>query len=347
MAAFRAFAGKRLFHGLVMYFVMALAYSLVFNGIAEKSLRAQADEEVAQLMRASGNLDAADYRRLLDAAKLAKLRQYHLDEAWGSRVLWRTLDILSFHFGTSTGLKSAAGDGDVVAIVLEALPNTLLLFTTEAVLVLALGGLLGLRAARRPGGKLDRVASVLPMILNGFPAWWVGMLALMLFSYAIPLFPSGGVHSNPAPGGFAGILDYLRHMLLPLLTVVALNLWNAAWLVRNLVADAYSRDFITAARARGLSEARVGLHVLSAIRPAIATMVVLSLLQSITGNILIEGIFSWPGLGSLYFSAVQQSDVPVLMAILSLQTALNLAGLVLLDLSYGWMDPHIRIGAGT
>ena len=347
MASFRTFAAKRLFHGLVMYLVMALAYSLVFNGIAEKSLRAQADEEVARRMRGAGSLDAADYQRLLDAAKLAKQRQYHLEEAWGGRVLWRTLDILSFDFGRSTGLKSAAGSGEVLAIVFEALPNTLFLFTTEAALVLVLGGLLGLRAARRPGGKLDKIASVLPMALNGFPAWWVGMLTLMLFSYAIPLFPSGGVHSNPAPSGFAGIMDYLRHMLLPLLTVVALNLWNAAWLVRNLVADAYSRDFVTAARARGLSEARVGIHVLSAIRPAIATMVVLGLLQSITGNILIEGIFNWPGLGSLYFTAVQQSDVPVLMAILSLQTALNLAGLVLLDLGYGWMDPRIRIGAGA
>ena len=73
-------------------------------------------------------------------------------------------------------------------------------------------------------------------------------------------------------------------------------------------------------------------------------MALLGLVQSVSGNILVEGIFNWPGLGSLYFSAVQQSDVPILMAILSLQTALNLAILVLLDLSYGWLDPRIRVG---
>jgi peptide/nickel transport system permease protein len=347
MEVLPAYAARRISHGLLMYLVMAFAYSLVFNGIAEKNLRAQADEEAVQVLRAAGSLDAADYRRLLEDTELAKLRRYHLDEPWVSRVLWRTLDILTFHFGRSTGLKSAAGDRDVAAIVLEALPNTLCLFATEAVLVLALGGLLGLRAARRPGGALDRLASVLPMALNGFPAWWVGMLALMLFSYAIPLFPSGGVHANPAPHGWAGILDYLWHMLLPLLTIVGLNLWNAAWLIRNLLADAYSKDFVSFARARGLSEPKVGMHVLAVIRPAIATMALLGLVQSISGNILVEGIFSWPGLGSLYFSAVQQSDVPVLMAILSLQTVMNLAALVILDLSYGRLDPRIGVGAGT
>jgi len=327
-----------------MYLVMALAYSLVFNGIAERNLRAQMDEELAQAMRGAGSLGAADYQRLLDETRSAKLRRYHLGEAWGGRVLWRALDIMSFRFGDSTGLKSASGDRDVVAIVLEALPNTLSLFGAEAILVFSIGAFLGIRAARKPGSWLDRLASVLPMALNGFPAWWLGMLALMLFSYAIPLFPSGGVHANPAPAGFAGALDYLWHMLLPLLTIVGLNVWNTAWLIRNLVVDSYSKDFVSFARARGLSEAKVGTHVLAVIRPAIATMVVMGLLQSISGNILVEGIFNWPGLGSLYFSAVQQSDVPVLMAILALQTALNLAGLVILDLSYGLMDPRIRIG---
>lgn len=344
MVALRSFAIKRILHGLAMYFVMAVAYSLVFNGIAEKNLRALADEEVVSLMRGTGNLDSADYQKLFIETQSAKIRQYHLGEAWGFRVFWRALDILTFRFGNSTSLKSASGDRNVVAIVFEALPNTLFLFGAEAILVFVIGGYIGLRAARKPGSWLDRLASVLPMALNGFPPWWVGMLALMLFSYAIPLFPSGGVHVNPAPGGVAGILDYLWHMLLPLLTIVGLNVWNTAWLIRNLVADGYSKDFVSFARARGLSETKVANHVLSVLRPAIVTMVVLGLLQSLSGNILVEGIFNWPGLGSLYFSAVQQSDVPVLMAILALQTALNLTGLVILDLSYGWLDPRIRVG---
>ena len=345
MKAFESYAARRIFHGLVMYLVMALAYSLVFNGIADTSLRSQVDEDVAQAVRASTGLDAASLGHLEEATRAQKLRQYHLDEPWVQRVLWRTAEVLSFHFGRSTGLSSSSGDREVLSIVAEALPNTLCLFLSEAVLVLLLGGALGLAAARKPHGALDRFSSVVPMVLNGLPAWWVGMLALMLFSYVIPLFPSGGVHVNPTPSGLAGLADYLWHMLLPLITIVGLNLWNTAWLIRNLLTDTYAQDFVKVARAKGLSEARVGVHVIAAIRPAVATIALMGLIQSLSGNILVEGIFAWPGLGSLYFAAVQQSDVPVLMAILSLQTALNLAGLVVLDLSYGLLDPRIRIGA--
>jgi peptide/nickel transport system permease protein len=345
MKAFESYAARRIFHGLIMYLVMALAYSLVFNGIAEKSLRSQVDEDVAQAVRGSTGLEPAALTRLEEATRAQKLRQYHLDEPWMQRVFWRTVDVLTFRFGRSTGLSSSSGDREVLAIVAEALPNTLCLFVSEAVLVLLLGGALGMAAARKPHGALDRFTSVVPMVLNGLPTWWVGMLALMLFSYVIPLFPSGGVHVNPTPSGFAGLADYLWHMLLPLITIVGLNLWNTAWLIRNLLTDTYEQDFVKVARAKGLSEARVGVHVIAAIRPAVATIVVMGLIQSISGNILVEGIFAWPGLGSLYFSAVQQSDVPVLMAILSLQTALNLAGLVVLDLSYGFLDPRIRVGS--
>jgi peptide/nickel transport system permease protein len=327
-----------------MYLVMALAYSLVFNGIAETGLRAQADDEAVQVLRAAGPLGPADAQKVLADAKREKARQYHLDEPWTTRVLWRTLDVLTFHFGLSTGLRTAQGDREVVAIVSEALPNTLLLFTTEAAVVLALGVAVGLRAARKQGGLLDRTASVVPMVTGGVPVWWVGMLALMAFSYALPLFPAGGIRSYPAPVGPGGVLDFLWHLTLPLAVLVGLNFWNPAWVVRNLLVDTFSQDFITAARGRGLSERRIRRHALATIRPAVATLVVLGLLQSLSGNILIEGIFQWPGLGNLYFAAVQQNDVPVLMAILSLQTSLNLAGLVGLDLLYGRLDPRIRTG---
>jgi peptide/nickel transport system permease protein len=182
------------------------------------------------------------------------------------------------------------------------------------------------------------------MVTGGVPVWWVGMLALMAFSYALPLFPAGGIRSYPAPVGPGGVLDFLWHLTLPLAVLVGLNFWNPAWVVRNLLVDTFSQDFITAARGRGLSERRIRRHALATIRPAVATLVVLGLLQSLSGNILIEGIFQWPGLGNLYFAAVQQNDVPVLMAILSLQTSLNLAGLVGLDLLYGRLDPRIRTG---
>jgi len=347
MAPFASLAANRIAHGVVMYLLMCLAYSIVFNGVADNALRARVDEEVGMALKSAGNLSPADYDRLRDGLRAAKIREFRLDEPLASRVLLRALDVASFRFGRSQTVTSASGDRQVLSIVLEALPNTLALFGTEAILVMLLGGAVGVLAARRQGGLLDRVASVLPMVFNGLPTWWVGMLALMLLAYVIPLFPSGGVHANPTPAGLAGAVDYLYHMALPLLTLVSLNLWNPAWLVRNLVGDTWERDFVRFARAKGLSERRVAFHVVAAIRPAAATMALLGLLQSLAGNILVEGIFGWPGLGGLYFAAVQQYDVPVLMGVLSLQTAINLAGLVALDLAYDWLDPRIRLGGSA
>jgi peptide/nickel transport system permease protein len=129
---------------------------------------------------------------------------------------------------------------------------------------------------------------------------------------------------------------------LPLLVITALNLWGFALQVRNLVVDLVESPWIRAARARGISERRLIFHhVLAGARPALLTMVVMGLLQSISGNLLVEGIFGWPGLGNLYFIAVQQSDVPVLLGVLSFQTFLNLVGLVGLDLAYRLLDPRI------
>ena len=333
---------RRVLHGIAMYVALVLTLSAVFNQVADKSLRARIEEETVQVLRSAGNLDPAAFDELRVATFTTLTRRNHLDEPWLSRMFWRAGDVLSFRFGQADTLKSSTGERSVLGLVLEALPNTLLLFGTEAILVMALGIVVGLFAAKNRDGRLDRTLSVLPMFLNGFPAWWIGMLALMALAYALPLFPSGGIHANPAPQGLHGLVDLLWHLALPLLVLTALNLWGFALQVRNLVVDLVGSPWIRAARARGISERRLLFHhVLAGARPALLTMVVMGLLQSISGNLLVEGIFGWPGLGNLYFIAVQQSDDPVLLGVLSFQTFLNLIGLVGLDLAYRLLDPRI------
>jgi peptide/nickel transport system permease protein len=233
----------------------------------------------------------------------------------------------------------------VTAVILEALPRTILLFSTQVVLTTLLGVALGLYMAQKPGGILDRVSSSLTMITNGLPSWWLGMIGIMVFSYGIPLFPSGGLQSNPVPGGIAGTLDLLWHLSLPLLTLVILGVWSTGYLTRNIVLSTLQEDFVMAARARGIAERRVLFgHTLRTSLPAIVTLAVLGLFSSVAGNIIVEGIFGWPGIGKLYFVAVEQNDVPVLMATLSFETFVNMIGFILLDLAYGFLDPRIRAG---
>jgi peptide/nickel transport system permease protein len=177
------------------------------------------------------------------------------------------------------------------------------------------------------------------------PSWWVGMLLLMLFVYIIPIFPSGGMTSIPPRHGFLGFIDLLYHMALPLITLVVIGFWGTALLTRNIVLGVLQDDYIMAARARGLPERRVLFgHTLRTAAPPIITIALLSLLGSVFGSIILEGIFSWPGMGNLYWIAVQQNDVPVILGLLSVTTGLYMAGLVVLDLIYGFLDPRIKVG---
>ena len=121
MNPFASLAARRIGHGLVMYLLMCLAYSIVFNGVADNALRARIEEEVVLSLRAAGNLAPADYDALRSQLRASKIRQYRLDEPLVSRVLWRALDVATFRFGRSQTVTSSAGDRDVLTIVLQAL----------------------------------------------------------------------------------------------------------------------------------------------------------------------------------------------------------------------------------
>jgi peptide/nickel transport system permease protein len=342
---FRTYVLKRVIYGVMMYIIMVTAYSILFNQVADKTLWAAIDEEVAMDIRKFKNLDEDQLALQMEQLRQHKIEKYHLDRPIIERIFWRTVDTLTFNFGNATLMKASNGDRAVKDIILEALPRTILLFTTEILLVILIGVAIGIKMAQKPGKLLDRAVSMVTMVTHGLPSWWLGMLAIMTFAYAIPIFPSGGMHSNPAPEGFANLLDLLHHMALPLLTLTVLGIWGVAYQTRNIVLGNLQEDFVMAARARGIPERKVLYgHTLRSSMPAIMTLAVLSLFASMSGNILVEGIFSWPGLGNLYFTAVQQNDIPVLMGSLAITTLVNMFGFILLDIIYGYLDPRIKVG---
>jgi peptide/nickel transport system permease protein len=342
---YRKFVLKRIGYGILMYIVMIFIFSTIFNSVADKTVRSQIDEQVAQEATRFKNLNEVQLKAAIASRRASKYQQYHLNEPLASRIFWRSARTLSFDFGNSTIIKASNGDRSATKIILEALPRTVVLFSSEVVIVTVLGVILGLYAARKPNGPFDKTNSMITMITNGLPAWWLAMLAIMVLSYAVPIFPPGGLHSNPVPKGLAGVLDYLYHLSLPLITLVFLGVWGVAYLVRNIVLSNLQEDFVMAARARGIPERRVLFgHTLRTSMPAIMTLAILSLFGSIAGNIIVEGIFGWPGIGNLYFIAVQQNDVPILMATLAIETLFNMVGFVLLDIVYGLLDPRIKVG---
>ena len=336
---------RRLASVLFTYVIIIFIYSALFNTVMETTIRAQIDEQVKQEMLLQTQIMSPAGLKQYQEERLALYyKRYHLDEPILPRIFWRALSTLKFDFGNSTIIRSAAGERKVLTIVAEKIPRTVLLFTLATAIDILIGVLLGMKKAQKPGKFLDQSTSIITMIVYGMPTWWVAMILIMLFVYKIGIFPSGGLHSIPPPTGLAYVLDLLYHLALPLLTLVVIGFWGRAYLTRNIVLSTLQEDYIMAARARGLAERKVLYGHLRSAAPPIATMSILSLLSSVSGGLIFEGIFSWPGMGNLYWVAIQQNDIPVLMGNLALTTLFYLSGLVLLDLIYGMLDPRIKVG---
>ncbi|OEJ13407.1 peptide ABC transporter permease [Brachyspira hampsonii] len=342
---FTYFVIKRILKGIIMFIILMFMSSAIFNTVSEKTLKAQIEENINAEVRGLSNMRTEDVENFIKERRAYYYDIYWLNRSIGERIFIRGINTITFQFGKSSIMMDSNGNRDVIKIIGEALPRSIILFTTASVIQMIIGLIIGLIKARKAGGLFDRTTSVITMIVYGMPTWWLSMILIMVFVYKFNLFPSGGVHSIPVPTGIMYYLDMLWHMSLPLITLTLIGFWGLSFVVRNIVLSTLQEDYIMAARARGISEKSVLLgHTLRSSAPPIVTITLLGLLGSIAGSIIFEGIFSWPGLGNLYWISVQQNDIPVLMGNLAITTALYQFGLVVLDISYGFLDPRIKVG---
>jgi peptide/nickel transport system permease protein len=339
---------RRILNAAAIFVVEMFIFALLFTATAEQTLRAQIEESLQPEVAKLKNMTSDQIKKYVVERRAYKYRIYHLDRPYSERVLWRTVDTVTLHFGNSINIKSSRGDREVWKIVTETMPRTILLFTSSIVLEVALGIWLGLKKAQKAGKLLDRSTSVATMVVYGMPTWWAGMIMIMLLAYKVPLFPSGGMHVLPPPKGLAGLIDLLYHMALPLITLVLVNFWGVALLSRNIVLSILQEDYIMAGRARGLPERRILFgHTMRTAAPPITTIALLSLLSSVFGNIIFEGIFSWPGIGNLYWISIERGDTAVTLGLLAVTTGMFIIGLAVLDLIYGFLDPRIKVGGAA
>jgi peptide/nickel transport system permease protein len=339
---------RRILNAAAIFVIEMFIFALLFTATAEQTLRAQIEESLQPEVAKLKNATSDQIQKYVAERRAYKYRIYHLDRPYFERVLWRTVDTVTLQFGNSIHIKSSQGDREVWKIVMETMPRTILLFTTSIVLEVALGIWLGLKKAQKAGKLLDRSTSVATMVVYGMPTWWAGMIMIMLLAYKLPIFPSGGMHTLPPPTGLAGFIDLMYHMALPLITLVIVNFWGVALLSRNIVLSILQEDYIMAGRARGLPERSILFgHTMRTAAPPITTIALLSLLSSVFGNIIFEGIFSWPGIGNLYWISIEQGDTAVTLGLLAVTTGMFIAGLALLDLIYGLLDPRIKVGGAA
>jgi peptide/nickel transport system permease protein len=231
----------------------------------------------------------------------------------------------------------------VASLVFERLPATLLLMIPTLILAFVAGSLLGIIAARRVGRWSDAAISVAALAFYAMPIFWIGVMMIVLFGVKLGWFPTGGMVTIGA--GYHGIsyfLDVAHHMVLP---VVTLSLFHTAFyarLMRSSMLEVFGQDFVTTARAKGLSETRVAYrHVLRNALLPVVTVLGLQIANLLGGSVLVETVFGWPGLGRLAFDSVLSRDVNLLLGILLLSSVLVIATNIAVDATYRWLDPRI------
>jgi peptide/nickel transport system permease protein len=284
--------------------------------------------------------DTIDNPRLSAEAREAIHARYGLDRS-ASAQYWSWLGaVLTGDLGTSFLYKEP-----VSKVIGRALPPTLLLAGTGLALTLLLGLALALAAVRRPDGWADRVITVLSLGLYGVPPFWLAGMLILVFSVSLGWFPASHMHSvnSQSLGGFAHFADLVHHLFLPAICLGLVGAAGTARYVRASLLDVRASRFMLAARARGIPNRR--LMLVHALRPAllpVVTLLGLALPVLVSGSVVIETIFSWPGMGQVAFNAARARDIPLILGATMLGAAAVVIGSLIADLLYAVVDPRSR-----
>ena len=234
----------------------------------------------------------------------------------------------------------------VLTVIAERLPATLLLMISALSFAFCAGLVLGVLAARQVNKWPDTLISILGLVFYATPSFWFGLMAIVLFAIYLQWLPAGGFEDiTMAYTGVTRVLDIARHLLLPTFTLALVFLAIYLRIMRASMLEVLNQDFVKTARAKGLDETRVIVqHVL---RNAMLPMVTLIGLQAGTmlgGSVVVESVFSLPGLGRLAYESVVQRDLNMLLGIIFVSALLVIAVNFLVDLLYARLDPRIQTG---
>ena len=237
----------------------------------------------------------------------------------------------------------------VTSLILERMWPTVLLVGTALTFAVGAGTLVGVFTARRPESPLSHGATVLALVGFSMPVFWTGIMLVILFASAWELLPIQGWHDVSYPEGlFWNMLDVAEHLVLPALTLGLIYLAQYSRLSRASMLEVLESDYVRTARAKGLAERRVVYkHALrNAIIPVV-TVVGLQFGALLSGALLVETVFNWPGLGRLAFDSILRRDTSVLLGVLMVSSVMVIVANLLTDLLYTIIDPRIRLRERT
>lgn len=313
---------KRLFSGLITIFLVFVINFILIH---------IAPGDPVSVMMGKDNNDPE-----LRAALMAK---YGLDQPL----------YVQFYRQLTTTIRGDLGDSyiysrPVVDMIAEKIGPTLLLVFPSALIALIIGAAMGILSARHEGSVIDVIFSGLTYILNAMPSFWLGLMQIILFATRLNLLPSSGmIDVRAGYTGFRYILDVLRHLALPLGTLVLINIPYYYRIAKSSVLQVTNEEFITTFRATGMSERKIfNKYVFkNAILPVV-TVFGITMAFLISGVTLIETVFAWPGTGRLTLTAINQRDYTVLMGMYLVVSVMVALTMIVVDIVYALLDPRIR-----
>ena len=281
---------------------------------------------------ASPSVSAADVQRLREA--------YGLDRpVYVQYAIWLR-SLLSGDWG-----RSYVAQQPVVEMLQQRFPNTVILVASAYLLTLVVSVIFGVLSAIKQYSPFDHLVTGLSFVGLSMPVFWLGLMLMGLFAvqfrlWGLPYLPTGGMY--PAATG-PSLPELARHLILPTVTLSAALIARYIRYVRASMLEVIHQDYIRTARAKGLGE-RVVLtrHAFKNAAIPVVTLAGVDLPLLLSGTVVTESIFAWPGMGRLFFDHSLQVDVPVLMGVLLLSSALVIVGNLIADVTYAWLDPRIR-----
>jgi peptide/nickel transport system permease protein len=277
-----------------------------------------------------------------DPATVELLRKtYGLEDPVWLQLLKYIWALMQFDFGFSYRQNMP-----VLQAITINLPATLLLMVSSIALAFAVGVAAGVVASMKVRTVWDTLVSVGAMFFFAAPSFWLGIMMIVLFAVKLGWMPVGGMATigGLGSGNGGGVLDILHHLILPTL---ALGLFYAAIyarVMRSSMLEVSQLDFVRTARAKGLSRRQVTIgHVLRNALLPVVTILGVQMGTVLAGSVVIESVFSWPGVGSLLFDSVSSRNYPVVLGIMVLGSLVVIAANIAVDLLYMWLDPRIEI----
>ena len=277
-------------------------------------------------------MKAEDYRRL--------------EVAWGydkppvERYFLQLEKLASGDLGTSVVLKRP-----VLHMLGEAIPKTLALTLVALILEFGLGVLLGILSAVRKGTRTDEALTVGTLFLYSMPGFWLSTMLVLVFAVILGWLPSSGMHSENATGsGFLfDLLDVAKHLAMPVFVLGVTGAAGIARFQRSAVLEVIRQDYVRTARAKGLDErAVIGKHALRNALIPVITLLGLSLPFLVSGAVITEWIFAWPGMGQQVLQAIPSKDIQVITGFTLVASVMVVVGSLLADVLYAVVDPRVR-----